>query len=301
MRPQVVTQTAPTGRMPLTIAARSRRVVEIMSELSLAVCAVAVFVLGTAAVWLLSCKLAGRDSSLLGGAIAAVVVVALWWYTMWQPQIGLRLVPWDDYLFFERIPMFLGGMMLLMLSFDRLCGSRRVLIGVLGVVFVMYSLTQAAAPLIGVLYTPRLDDTVTGTPEVMQSTGWSCSAAALAWALRLNGQPVSESQVARLALTNPIYGTQQRGVFRAAHRLGWETVLIRKPTWQQLVAAPKPLLASVWLCPTIYHEVVIIAADQEHVTVGDPMLGESDFTREEFVRKWRGDLVLLQRTATPAR
>ncbi len=272
-----------------------------MSDICLAVCAVVVFVLGTAGVWLLSRKLAARDSSLLAGAGGAVAVVGFWRFTMWQSQVGLRLVPWDDYVFFERFPILLGGLMLLMLCFHRVAGSRRVLVSVLGVVFGIYSLIGAGAPLIGGRCASRLDATAAGTPEVIQSTSWSCGAAALAWALRLNGEQVSEAQVARLALTNPIYGTQQRGVLRAAHKLGWETVVIREHTWEQLVAAPKPLLASVRLCSTLYHEVVIIAADGERVTVGDPMLGEGDFTREEFLRKWRGDLIVLQRTGTPER
>ena len=220
---------------------------------------------------------------------------------MWQSQVGLRLAPWDDYVFFERFPIFLGGLMLLMLCFHRLAGSKRLLVSVLGILFGIYSLIGAGAPLIGSFCASRLDDTVAGTPEVIQSTSWSCSAAALAWALRLNGEQVTEARVARLALTNPIYGTQQRGVLRAAHKLGWETVVIQEHTWERLVAAPKPLLASVRLCSTLYHEVVIIAADDERVTVGDPMLGEGDFTREEFLSKWRGDLIVLQRRGNPER
>ncbi|MGC9319912.1 MAG: cysteine peptidase family C39 domain-containing protein, partial [Armatimonadota bacterium] len=126
------------------------------------------------------------------------------------------------------------------------------------------------------------------------STGWSCGAAALAWAARLKGRDVSERQMAELAVTAPVRGTKIRGMLRALHALGLEATARRRATWDDVLTAPTPVIVGWKLSRTVGHFVVVLEVDDGQVTVGDPLAGEQQFTRQEFLGRWSREMIVIR-------
>jgi predicted double-glycine peptidase len=259
------------------------------------VAALALFVAAAAmaGAWLGGRWLAATDRRLKIGGVACTVLIGAWFYAYEGSDVALRLVPWDDCVFFDRIPLYLAILLLLCICYQRLERGRRLLVAVMGL-FGAYALAEVGAPLAMPLYLDQLDEATNGSPEVHQSTGWSCGAAALAWAMRLKGIPASERQMAELAVMAPLRGTKVRGMLRAIHRMGLEAQARRRATWDDLSAAPLPALAGWRLSLTLGHVVVVIRIEGGQVVVGDPLLGEVTYSRQEFLRHWDRALVVMR-------
>ena len=95
--------------------------------------------------------LAGRgltrtDGRLRVGAIACVVSIALWFLLEEYSSVGLRLVPWDDFVYFQRVPLYFAILSLLAMCLPRLGASVRRLTTVVVVIFAMYVIAESAAP-----------------------------------------------------------------------------------------------------------------------------------------------------------
>lgn len=226
--------------------------------------------------------------------IACVLLIAAWFGVEEYSTVGLRLLPWDDFACVQRVPLHLLIFTLLGVCLPRLSSGVRQLTIVVAVIFALYVVAESAAPAALGLYLDALDGSVDGPAEVTQSTGWSCGAAALAWMLRLDGVRASEREMARLAVIAPLRGMSRRGAVRALHRKGLTTRVVRGLSWEELVAAPKPALAGWKLSGTIGHAIVVISTDADRVTVGDPLIGETTHGRDEFLRRWDHELVLVE-------
>lgn len=243
--------------------------------------------------------LAGRalsrtDAHVRTGAVACVIFMPLWFYAEQYSVVGLRLVPWDDFVYLQRVALYFAILLLLAMCLPRLSANMRRLTTVVMVIFAVYIVAESAAPATLGLYLGALDDSNVGDSQVIQSTGWSCGAAALAWAVRLMGKPASEREMARLAAIAPLRGMSVRGAVRALHRKGFRAEVARRARWPQAVAAPKPALAGWKLSATVGHAVVVVSADEQQVAVCDPMLGETTYTRDEFLERWDGELIMIQ-------
>ena len=245
-----------------------------------------------AGTWFGGRALAATDRRFSVAATSCVVFILGWFYLHEATDLALRLIAWDDWVFFERIPLYFAILLLLMMCIPRLRKVSGRWVACLGALFWVYTVLEVGTPVVMSSWLERLDDS-RGPGQVNQSTGWSCGAAALAWAMRLRGIPASERQMAELALTAPLRGTKMRGMLRAAHRMGVQAEARRGATWEQLVAAPKPALAGWKLSLTVGHVVVVIRVQAEQITVGDPLLGEVKYTRDEFLDRWDRDLVAM--------
>ncbi|HEY3396974.1 MAG TPA: cysteine peptidase family C39 domain-containing protein [Armatimonadota bacterium] len=255
--------------------------------------AVAVLLLGLALLIPLSAWLSRTDRRFWPAAGVCVAVLAGWLALAREATWGLRLLPGDDFLFFEWLPLFLSAWFLLLLAGRRLPRSHRVLVGALLVVVAGVGLLEVGGPLLLPLFASQLDDTPGLAPDLVQSTGWSCAPTALAVALRLRGIPATEREAAAWAASTPLHGTSDRGMIRAAHHFGYAAYLLRPATWEDLVAAPKPVLTDWNLGGTICHEIVVTAITATQVRVYDPMAGAQDYSPEEFRRQWLHGLLLL--------
>jgi len=186
--------------------------------------AIAAAVLGSAliiAAWASGRWFAATSSRFGWTAGTCVAAIALWFYGHELTALFLRLLPWDDLVFFDRMPLYVAIILLLAICRARIeRDTMRVLVLVVAALFGAYALTEMAAPMWLPLFADELSAETTGPPEVVQSTGWSCGAAALAWAARVEGIPASEWQMAELAVTAPLRGTSLRGMLRALHRVG---------------------------------------------------------------------------------
>ena len=263
--------------------------------MSLAMAALGIGVAGAVGAWAAARALAAVECRITTAGLSCVAFILLWFYAEELSDLGLRLITWEDYVFFERIPLYFAILLLLFTCHQRLERRVRLLVGIVIGLFGAYAVAEVGAPLPLGLYLNRLDDSSAGRPEVHQSTGWSCRAAALAWAMRLKGVPASERQMAELAVTAPLRGTKLRGMLRAAHKMGLDAEAHRRASWEDLVAAPSPALAGWKLSLTVGHVVVVIGIEGEQVTVGDPLLGEVTWSRDEFLDRWDRDLITIRR------
>ena len=243
--------------------------------------------------WRLAARASRHDRLFAWLFALSLASILLWFATAQWTDLSFRLLPWDDWLFFERPVLFLAVFLLLALCLRRLERRRALLVGVIAAIFGLYALAETAGPLGLPLWAPRLSDRTDRADDGQQSTGWSCSAAVLAWALRQEGLPVSERQVALLAGTNPLHGTVNRGLVRAAHRLGRPAYVLIRARWEDLVTLPKPLLTGWYLGNGVMHEIAVVGVDSEGVDVHDPLLGDQRYALAEFRQRWQRDLLVL--------
>jgi len=236
--------------------------------------------------WPAAVKLARRDSSLYAAACVCIAAIAGWFGITEWTTLSLRLIQWDDYVYFERMPLFLAIVMLLGLCVERVRPRLRLPISVILLIFVVYALLEVTGPLALEVQVGKLGDEADGPAEVYQSTGWSCGPAATAWALRLSGIPTTERECARLSATTPLHGTTTRGTVRAIHAHGLDAEVSVRAGWEHLIAVPKPALADTYIGAATGHVVVVLAADERGITVGDPLMGEQAYSREEFEKVW---------------
>lgn len=252
---------------------------------------------GVASGWSIARRIAAGQESLLVTALAAIAAIALCLLEQRWAWV-LQVTRWEDWVYFARVPLWVAIALLLGLAWWKAAGVRRRAIGFLMGLLLAYTVVEVVAPAFLPLFARQLSAEATGTgpyaSEVQQSTGWSCGPAALAWALRLQGLPASEREMAVLSATVPLHGTSWPGMFRAARHRGL-TATVRCPsTWEQLVQAPKPLLADWRLHGVTSHMLVVIAATPDTVTVGDPLCGKMTYTRDEYMSRWQRGLMTLQ-------
>ncbi|NLO06745.1 MAG: hypothetical protein GX131_13040 [candidate division WS1 bacterium] len=244
--------------------------------------------------WRSASWLAATDRRFLPAVAACLVVIGAWFYGYERTYLALRLITWDDAIFFDRLPLYVAIVMLLSLCIRRLeRETMRRLVTVIVAIFAMYALAELAAPIPLPLFADELSGATDGPAEVTQSTGWSCGAAALAWATRLHGVPASERQMAELAVTAPLRGTSTRGMLRALHRVGLEAQAIKPASWEDLDDIPGPALIGWKLTPTVAHAAVLLAVEGDEVIVGDPLCGQMRYEREEFMQRWLRDLIVI--------
>ena len=245
-----------------------------------------VLIVGLMLVWLAAVRLAARDRPLLAAAAACIAAIAAWFVVTHMTTLSLRLIPWDDYVYFERIPLFLAIVMLLGLCVERIRPRLKLPVSAILIIFVVYTLMEVSGPVALEVQAGKLSDDVDGPEEVYQSTGWSCGPAATAWALRLKGIPATERECARLSATTPLHGTTTRGTVRAIHAHGLEAQVTTRADWEQLISVPRPALTDTYIGSGTAHIVVLLDADDRSITVGDPLYGEQAFPREDFEKVW---------------
>lgn len=263
----------------------------------MALLATLLLLLGFVAVWRLGGLVRTRDRLAVPLALLCLGFTLTWLYFFQFTAIGLDGIRWDDFVFFERLPAFLPILLILALCWHRPTRNLgRPVIALLIAIFAGYATLEVSGPLFMPLYMRGLDDTVASAgrpPEVIQSTGWTCGPAALAWALQAKGLPVSEKQVAALTATTPFHGTPARGELRAAHRQGVPAYIRRNLEWDQLAALPLPAVITWRLSGVIMHSVALLSIERDQVTLGDPMLGQAEYSRDEFLERWMADALVL--------
>ncbi len=171
------------------------------------------------------------------------------------------------------------------------------------------SLTAIFWPLLSIALRPAPaggDDWALG---VARQTSWAtCSPAAAATLLQANGIIASESQMIPLCLTDgsgtPTLGLY-RGVKLVAEQQGRDVEvidstldeLLTADDWPALLAVKLPLqtedrrYAENWgWIPGMGHSVVVLgAAEQDQVWVGDPSVGLERWSRRDLEILWHGD------------
>ena len=147
-----------------------------------------------------------------------------------------------------------------------------------------------------------LDGVVDADGVCRQTTDYSCGAATAATLLHAYGVRSDEREMAELCWTNSFTGTDElciaRGLRRKLSGSGLEPQL-EIGTWEELRAWGEPAAVTIKYRLFVDHWVVVLDADDEQVTLGDPIAGRLQISKEVFLELWRGRMVIL-RPAEPA-
>lgn len=259
------------------------------------------FVIAAAAVCgYLAAKRWGRRALILSISLCAAVILVRG-FCLYFPDLEYRLLPFDGYADFRPILAFPVATLFL--------GTAIPLVRTRAVRLLALAMALFIPLLEGVLVgvTLRMDySRLTGRPGsdgvVLQSSPYSCGAAAAATLLHRIGVPADERRMAELCRTNALTGTDLflvcSGLRRALAGKGYRVGLVRAG-WEELLKTPLPALATVRLSWRIDHWVVVLAAGPDAVTVGDPLRGLRTLSRREFLDDWLGVLVTVTPPAPP--
>jgi hypothetical protein len=140
-----------------------------------------------------------------------------------------------------------------------------------------------------------------GAPDAdgvfLQTSGYSCGAAAAATLLHARGYSTNEREMARLCETNSFSGTDPflicRGLRRYLADEAWRVDMVRAD-WERLRRVPLPALATVRLSFMVDHWVAILSVHERKIWLGDPLYGRVVWPRTMFERRWGNFLVLLR-------
>lgn len=134
----------------------------------------------------------------------------------------------------------------------------------------------------------------------LQSTGYTCSGAAMATALGGHGVPTTEGEMASLAYTIPLYGTTDFlsacAVERRLAGLPFH-VDLRRLTWEELRSTAVPTLVPMQWSPFVGHMSVVLSflheGAHEFVWLGDPAKELYILRKEQFLERWLGYAIVI--------
>lgn len=133
----------------------------------------------------------------------------------------------------------------------------------------------------------------------LQSTGYTCVAASLVTQLRAFGIDATETEMARLSLTEVNGGTTDtRAVLALQSKLdgrGYD-VHYDTMTFEQLLASPKPCVVPIDWGYFASHMVPVMKADPRRVVLGDPLTGTRALSADDFRSIWKKRGIYIQRS-----
>lgn len=187
--------------------------------------------------------------------------------------------------------------LLLTTPLSRLPSRRqRILIGILMVAAVgQASVVPFLSPAFNYRYLKGLRTTIDSQGICMQSNGYTCGPAAAVTALRRLGIEAQEGQLAILARTTRFTGTPADLLCLAIqkeHGVRCHPVCVRNITD---LRGKEPFIAVVKYAFLIDHYVTVLNIGDSTILIGDPLVGQTEMSHEEFTRTWRRCGILLER------
>jgi hypothetical protein len=243
---------------------------------------------------------AGWGSARRGAAWGRLAVaVGLLWLATWivlqqRPDVAVRLIPSGMLSQIEgtaAVPAFMlivgAAMAAAALPRQRVLARVSTLIGV---VFFAYGGMWMLQP------APTLGAAPQRSGPVLQSTDYTCVAAASATALGMVGIDAGEAEMARLTATRPIYGSTllraYAGLERKLDHADHRPVLVQA-SLDDLHTLPAPALTALSLGTASRHMVVILGTTDRSVYIFDPNVGNRHVPLAEFRRAFSGHAILL--------
>lgn len=138
---------------------------------------------------------------------------------------------------------------------------------------------------------PSLNGTVNDAGVCLQTSDYSCGAAAATSFVYYYGVRATEREMAELCMTRSggpgLAGTSDAGIMRGLRRklAGRYDILIGRRTYDDLST---PALVPLETMPGIGHCVLVWRVDPELVHVMDPRSGRTTLSRSAFQRQWTG-------------
>lgn len=129
---------------------------------------------------------------------------------------------------------------------------------------------------------------------VTQTQDYSCVPAACATALRMLGVNTHETQMAELTETRAGSGaTLLRALNGLDERLKGTDLepLLLEPTYDELMRLQPPMLTPLRYEAARLHMVTILEVRPHRVVLADPQVGIEFIDRDEFIRRYRGQVI----------
>jgi predicted double-glycine peptidase len=176
--------------------------------------------------------------------------------------------------------------------------TRSYVIGFM-IFFVGYAaITPFAIPALIHDYLAGLKTTMTVDGVCLQSNGYNCGPAAAVTALRRLGFHAEEGQIAVLAHTSSVGGTQPDSLCLALRKCyaaeGLECEYRHFNSLAELNGAGL-VIAVVKYGLLVDHYVTVLALNEKEVIVGDPLQGRVICTPAEFKDRWRFSGIVVKR------
>jgi len=240
--------------------------------------------------------LAGRFSArwrhpwwLVGYFVPLAIVVAISlsrWFPWLELQWPLRwiLVGRTEFALLALVYTMLLTTLVARLSHRR----EKVLLSVLMVACVFsQSVLAFLGPALSYRKLTELETFIDGDGVCLQTTDYTCGPAAAVTALRRIGIEAEESELAILAHTGRMAGTQPDVLCRVIQeRYGVPCRQVYFPDVSEL-RPHAPVVAVVKFSLLIDHFVTVLEVTDSGVVVGDPLKGRVEMTPEEFAGRWR--------------
>ena len=130
----------------------------------------------------------------------------------------------------------------------------------------------------------------------IQTSAYSCSAAASAAFLYQYGIETTEREMANLCVTRPgllTAGTTDSGIMRGLRKKAgdYASVRITAPRYEEI---PVPSMVSILITRLMAHTVVVEHVDADEILLNNPMFGRHVMTRDEFERRWQGSAITIE-------
>ncbi|MEM9252087.1 MAG: cysteine peptidase family C39 domain-containing protein [Planctomycetota bacterium] len=227
------------------------------------------------------------------------VVVGLAWLGVWvalqyRPDVAVMLIPVGLLARLEGTGAVPGFMLIVGAAMGAAALPRqRVLARVstaVGAAFFAYGGMWMLQP------EPTLGAPTRQAGRVLQSTDYTCVAAATATALGMVGVETTEDEMAGLTGTRPIAGSTlvraYDGVTRKLAGRATRAVLLSAEV-DDLATLPTPMLTSLRLGQASRHMVVVLDAGGETVHLFDPSIGDRWMPRADFDAAYVGQVIVF--------
>jgi predicted double-glycine peptidase len=208
------------------------------------------------------------------------------------PAMEASLFPWDWYPVVEPSWYLVPAMFLAGAGFQAVNGAAWKRPLVLTAALLLFVRTADAGRVTA--RPPELDGTVNDSAICLQTSSYSCGAAAATSFLYYYGVRATEKEMAELCVTRSggpgLAGTSEAGLMRGLRRklAGRYDILIARTVYDDL---PTPALVPLEVYPGVGHCVMVWRVDPELVYLLDPRSGRTTLSRAGFERMWTGSAI----------
>ena len=233
---------------------------------------------------------------------ACLCLLTLRVFFRYFPEVEYALLPWDAYIAIHAWWFFPCAFIALGVGARRMKrrGQRVALLALAGFVF-LFALERL---ILNAVFDPS---TCKGKPAAdgvcIQSTPYTCGAAAAATLLNRNGVAADEAEMARLCRANAFTGTDALDVCSGIREKLAGTgrcVRLERSGWRSLLSLGRPAMVLLKSGFLVDHWVVVLEARPDGVLLSNPAAGRVALKPEDFKKRWRGLIVTIDPRACAA-
>lgn len=177
--------------------------------------------------------------------------------------------------------------------------DRQVIVFLVVVLVLSMSVCPFLAPAFNRGYLAQLKTRVDGDGICLQSNDYNCGPAAAVTALRKLGLPAEEGQIAILAHTSFLIGTDPDVLARTLQKHYGKDGLVAEFRAFKNIGELKDAgltLVVVKFSFLVDHFLTVLEVGEGKIVVGDPLYGLKTLSTDEFRREWLYEGVVLKRT-----